>query len=307
MTLITRDEIAKLIRPALGALGERPAGYALLGKGDRSGIIIKDAEHRQVYYYSEGQPTAFAPLSLNMSLVAINNPQMEGWRVRLGYPNYRPDVLHILGIDAVAGVAAGGGYTPDEQYNAKAQFLDVGSFLNFRLSPNNPADLSVFVSAGYYYDSSGNLAFFGGDLYDLTDAIGALSSGQHQLAVVSLDVSTGELALATNTAETGGSGDKDAFNESTIVGLTYGDNDQQKGAVHLYYGQTAVGESDIYRQGDPRVPFTRPGAAGGGGIDYFPISLTTTLTIPTNKQVVTGSFTIGTGGILTVNGKITIV
>lgn len=265
--VIKREDIAKAIRPAVAQIGELPGGYARLGKGDRSGVIIKDAEKRLVYYYNEGQPTAYAPLSLNLSIVSINNPAYEGWRVRLGYPNYRPDVLHILGVDAVEGVAAGGGFTPDEQYTQSAQTVDVGKVLNFRLSPNSPADLNVFVSAGFYYDIDGNLQFFGGDLFDFTATIGALTSGQHQMAVVSLDKSSGELNAVTNTAEAGGSADKDVFNETTITEMTYGNHDEQKGAVHLYYGQTAIVESDIYRRGDPRVLFSRPLASAGGVAD----------------------------------------
>lgn len=263
-TLIDRNQIAKGIRPALAQIGELPGGYARLGKGDRSGIIVKDFEHRLVYYYNDGQPTAHAPLDLNVNLMSINNPQLEGVRIRLGYPNYRPDVLHVLGIEPVEGMAAVGGVTPGEQYISKAQYPDVGSILNFRLSPNNPPDMNVFISAGYYYDADGNLAFFGGDLCDLEATIGALASGEHQLVVVSLDVSTGELVIATSDAVEGGSGDKDVFNTSTIVELTYGDNDEQKGAVHLYYGQTVIREADVYRLADPRVPFTRRGAPGGG-------------------------------------------
>lgn len=265
--VIKRDEIAKRIRPAVAQIGELPGGYARLGRGDRSGVIIKDAEKRLVYYYNEGQPTAYAPLSLNMNIVSINNPAFEGWRVRLGYPNYRPDVLHVLSVDAVEGVAAGGGFTPGEQYTQSAQTVDVGKVLNFRLSPNDPPDLNVFVSSGFYYADDGSLHFFGGDLLDLSTVVSALTSGQHQMAVASLDKSTGELNFVTNTAEAGGSADKDIFNETTITEMTYGDNDEQKGAVHLYYGQTTITEADIYRRGDPRVLFTRPGAAAGGTTD----------------------------------------
>jgi hypothetical protein len=265
--VIKRDEIAKKIRPAIAQIGELPAGYARLGKGDGSGEIVKDAANRLVYYYSAGQPTAFAPLGMNMNIAAINNPQFEGYRVRLGYPNYRPDVLHVLGIDAIEGVAAGGGLTPEEQYTGKAQYPDVGSIINFRLSPNGPTDSNVYVSAGYYYDDAGALQYFGGDLFDLQTTIDALSSGEHQMAVVSLDISTGDLDVVTNTAESGGVNDKDTFNQTTVVEMTYGANDEAKGAVHLYYGQTTIEETDIYRRADPRVPFAKPGAGGGSGAD----------------------------------------
>lgn len=70
----------------------------------------------------------------------------------------------------------------------------------------------------------------------------------------------------------------------------------------LQDGQTILTE-DIEKNIDLRPIFTPPAST----IDYFPINLTTSLTIPTNKQVVTGSFTISSGGVLTVNGKVTIV
>lgn len=264
--VIKRDELAKVIRPHIAQIGELPGGYARLGRGDKSGVIVKDAKLRLVFYYNIGQPTAWAPLALNMNLAAINNPAYEGYRVRLGYPNYRPDVLHVMGIDAVEGVAAGAGFTPDEQYNSRAQYPDVDSINNLRLAPNNPADSNVYVGPGYYYDADGNLQFFGGDLLDLQGALDLLTgSGQHQIAVVSLDASTGELTYVTNTAVDGGGDDKAAFNQADVVALTYGDADQQKGVVHLYDGQTVIQESDIYREIAPRVLFTRPLPATGGG------------------------------------------
>jgi len=265
--MINRDDIAKQIQPALGQLGERPAGYARLGRGDRSGVIVKDFAYRTVYYYNEGQPTAFAPLSTNVNITAINNVGFEGVRVRLGYPNYNPSVLHVLGLDSGEGLDAVGGLTPAEQLVTKAQYPDVGSLINFRLSPNNPIDTTVFVNGGFYYDDTGALQYFGGDSIDLAATIAALASGEHQMAVIALNVSTGDLGIVVNTAATGT--DKELFDQVTIIDMTYDTYDLAKGAVHLYYGQTSVVEDDIYRLFDPRVLFTRPGAGGGGGGDIL--------------------------------------
>ena len=55
--------------------------------------------------------------------------------------------------------------------------------------------------------------------------------------------------------------------------MSYGEADLPVGIVHLYEGQTAVVEADIYRDIDPRVLFTRPGAGGATSSDLSPLIL----------------------------------
>lgn len=258
----SREDIAKQIRPALGQLGELPAGFARLGFGDGSGRIVADFSKRLVYYFGSGQSTAAAPLARSESIVAYNNPSLEGMRVRLGYPNYDPTRLHIMGIDSGEGLDAVGGITPQEQLASGSLYPDVGRIINLRLAPNSPNDSSVFVNAGWYWNADGDPAWFGGDTFDLAADIAALD-GEHQMAVICLDLASGELKRVLSAAEAGDDDSKTLLDATTAEDLSYGAADLPVGIVHLYDGQTAVVEADIYRDIDPRVLFTRPGAGGG--------------------------------------------
>ena len=81
--------------------------------------------------------------------------------------------------------------------------------------------------------------------------------------------------------------------------LPSADSDKyEAGYVKLLKGATEFREVHIY-QAQPW--FVK--SAGGG----FPIEITTTYTVATNVQHVTGNFTVGTGGSLTVNGRITVI
>lgn len=260
------DTISQIHR-ALGNVTTRPAGYGYLGKGDSSGQIVADTSNRLVWYQvAHNQPPVTAPLLTTISILAINRPEMEGTRVQLGYPPQQPDKLHIVSLDYGSGLRSVGGITPEEQLLSKAQFPDVGSIINLRLAPNNPPDSEVYINPGWYKDSSGNPAFWGGGSTDtlLTAAIAALASGEHQMAVLYIDNATGEAAIITNTAEAGDSGDKQVFDTTTIMEMSYAAGQVLTGAVHLYYGQTTFAEEDIYRSSDPRMGFDATGVVVGG-------------------------------------------
>lgn len=56
-------------------------------------------------------------------------------------------------------------------------------------------------------------------------------------------------------------------------------------------------------------PAGPPGADGQDGVDAtrFPRVLTTSLTMPTNEQIVVSTFVVDSAGLLTINGLVTVV
>jgi hypothetical protein len=259
-------ESSKRIHKALGSITDRPAGYGFLGRGDNSGEIIANINKRLLYYYTPGQPFATAPLSEAQDIRAYNKKELENTRVRLAFPKEQPNVLHIMGLDTGQGYDSVGGIMPGEQLNSKALYPDVGSLINLRGAPNDPPGTEIYINPGWYINASGNPAFMGGDTTDplLTDAIAALSSGEHQMALILINAADGTFVLITNTAEAGTVDDKDLFDTTTIQDdmTILADRVPTGGIVHLYYGQTEITEDDFYRSADPRTIFNATGAGG---------------------------------------------
>lgn len=263
--VIKADQIAQ----DLGYLGEVVIGYARLGKGDAAKTIIADLAYRKVYYYDQdnSQVPAIAPVVEGINILSLNNPQLAGTRIRIGYPNYNHKQLHMLGFDSGEGLQAVGGLTPQEQLTAKTIYPSVGDITNFRGMAQTPPDLTVFIGPSPYYDADGNYQIWGGSSTDPTafsDLIDALTSGQHQMAVGCIDITTGEPVILTNTASDGTAADKALFDWTTIateIAITA--NYIPCIAVHLYEGQTEITEDDIYRSADPRAAFGKQ--AGNSG------------------------------------------
>lgn len=269
---MNQNELTSRLNKALGRIGEIPAGYARLGKGDGSGAIISSSSDRTVYIY-ETNLAGEVKLSQTINITAfsnldINRITFEGLRVKLGYPPNDPTRLYVTSIESVEGMAALSGLTPTEQKAVAADYVDISRLLNFRLNPNDPQDLNIHVEPAPYYDLDGVWHWFGGDGLDddFTTTVAALS-GEHQMAVVYFDVTTGNLGFVTNTAEAGGAADKDIFDGTTAEELTYAAGYILVGAVHLYDGQVEIAESDIYRAFDVRVIFPTPTSGGGGTED----------------------------------------
>lgn len=262
--VIKADELTK----DLGILGEVVIGYARLGMGSGSGIIIADLAYRKIYYYDQdnSQVPAIAPVVESINILTLNNSQLAGTRIRLGYPNYDHKRLYMLGFDTGEGLQSVGNLLPQEQLTSASLYPSVGNIVNFRIMPQDTPDTTVFVNPSPYYDNLGVFNIWGGSDTEnlITDAIAALTSGQHQMVVICLDISTGDLEIVTNTASAGGVNDKGLFDWTTIAtDMTFSDTDLLVGAVHIYEGQTEITEDDIYRSADPRVGFSKP--VGGGG------------------------------------------
>jgi hypothetical protein len=247
---MNRYEYAKALRKPLGHIGEFPAGYARLGKGDGTGVIIADASRRLAWTFQEvGSVPSVYPVDQGIDIRSLNNPTLEGFRVRLAFPNYAPDRVHIMGLDDGEGLSAVGGYTPQEQMNAAQAVPQTANIADFRLSV--VSGLTVQVNPGkYYQNSTGDWQYFGGDTLALTMPT---TSGYHQMQVIYLDTETGDLDVLSNTAELGSN--KDAFGYATIDALTIPDGALLSGAVHCVQGVTDLAETDIYRNADPRVIF----------------------------------------------------
>lgn len=248
---MNRYEFAKALRKSLKHVGEFPAGYARLGKGDGTGAIVADVTRRLVYVFEAvGSVPSAVPLDQGIDIRSLNNPTLEGFRVRLAYPSYAPDKVHVMGLDDGEGLQAVGGYTPQEQLTAALAVPQTANIADFRLSV--VSGLTVMVNPGKYYQrSTGAWKHFGGDTITLTMPT---TSGYHQMQVVALDTEDGDLNVVSNTAEVGTN--KDLYDLSTIAGMTIPDGYLPCGAVHCMNGVTNLDETThIYRTADPRVMF----------------------------------------------------
>jgi hypothetical protein len=247
---MNRYDYAKALRKSLKHVGEFPAGYARLGKGDGTGTIIADASRRLVYVFETvGSVPSAVPLDQGIDIRSLNNPTLEGFRVRLAYPSYAPDRVHVMDLDDGEGLQALGGFTPQEQLNAAQATPQTANMADFRLSV--VSGLTVQVNPGKYFQrSTGKWQYFGGDTIALTMPT---TSGYHQMQVVALDTEDGDLDVVSNTAEVGTN--KDLYDLSTIAGMTIPDGYLPCGAVHCLNGVTDLAETDIYRNADPRVMF----------------------------------------------------
>ena len=247
---MNRYEYAKALRKGLKHVGEFPAGYARLGKGDGAGTIVADVTRRLVYVFEAvGSVPSAVPLDQGIDIRSLNNPTLEGFRVRLAYPSYAPDKVHVMGLDDGEGLQAVGGYTPQEQLTAALAVPQTANIADFRLSV--VSGLTVMVNPGKYYaHATGDWTYFGGDTIGLTMPT---TSGYHQLQLVCLDTDAGALAVVSNTAEAGSN--KDVFGNTTIDALVIPDGYLPCGAVHCTQGVTSLAETDIYRTADPRVMF----------------------------------------------------
>ena len=259
------DNMTAQIHKALNNVTTRPAGYAYLGRGDNSGVIVADPNRRTCWTYTLNQPPVPVPLVTSLNILVVNRPEMEGTRVQLGYPPQKPNVLHIVDFDYGEGLDSVGGITPEEQFLAASKYVDSGSLINLRGAPNDPADGEVYINPGWYITDSGKPGWWGGDSSDTlcTTARAALGSGEHQMAVLVIDGATGLPGIALSPAEAGGVNDKQVFDNTTIADMTFADNLTPAVAVHLYFGQTVITEDDIYRSADPRIVFRNTGASTG--------------------------------------------
>lgn len=249
------NELSAAIRRTLGKVGAIPAGYARLGKGDGSGVILRAIEDRTCYYHEwNGAIPSYAPLAQELNLMSFNSAYLEGVRIRMGYPSYAPDTLHILGIENGEGLKALGGLLPHEQFSAMGLNINLSNIVPLRCGATTPASTSIIINAGMYYDpvTPAN-RILGTTTFDLASAISSLSSGTHCMAVIYLNKSTGIISNLVSSAVLGT--DKSEFGGGTFSSLILYPHWQALSLIHLYFGQTAITETDFYRDIDPRLLF----------------------------------------------------
>jgi hypothetical protein len=230
---------------------------AYLGKGDGSGEILATtaAYPRSVWCYqntTEGRTVFTAVLSAACGIPYQDNPAYEGSAITIGYaPNSR--VLMVVDSVRLEGGSSTGGTTLVEQQITNTTYVLQNRLMPLYLSPLG--GLTVYVNPSpYYQPSTGSWKYFPGGDY----TVSVPGAGLHQITVVVLDTETGTLTSASNTAVTGTL--KDDFGYYTLQSVTFSPEHLISGAVHAYNGQTAISETDIYRDVDGRVLWTAASA-----------------------------------------------
>lgn len=249
------DELRSAIRKALSKVGVIPAGYARLGKGDGTGTILRAIADRTCYYHNwQGAIPSYAPLAQELNILSFNSPYLEGVRVRLGYPAYAPDVLHIVGIENGEGSQAVGGLMPHEQLTAMTLNINLSNLVPLRVGATIPSGLSVYINPGLYFDPlTPKHRMYGGGTLDLTSVISALTSNTHQMILIYLNRQTGVISYASSTAVSGTS--KEEFSAATYAAIAQYPPWQPLALIHCHNGQTTVEDTDFYRDIDPRPLF----------------------------------------------------
>lgn len=233
--------------------------------GNASGqfIVANPIHQREVYWHSlstENQEVGVAILDGDCNLLYQENADYAANppRITLGYPP-RSTVLHVKGIAKTQeGNAAQGTLTQTEQFIARIGNPFITNIIDFHVQPTDGASTSVYAEAGMYEKPSAlgvKQRWLGGTL-DLSAAIVALTSGQHQLAAVYFDTETGTLGFSTTTAVSA-IGDLPARADlDSISSVTFSPGQLAVGTIYLYEGQVAVEVEDCLTALDPR--FTWP-------------------------------------------------
>lgn len=313
------ESLTKAFAEHTGETGTRIVDHAYLTRGPGTGQLVVDAATRRVYYYqltSTGnvRATGVAVVSTALVLQFVNDKRYENVAVDLGYEAGDPNTLKILRINNTFGVASVGGNTPAEQISNSNAYPVPANAVDLRSQPTAPASQEVQVGAGNYLNDSGDIKLFSTDqtanaTHTLTAQIATLTSGQHAVCWICLDVSTGKLdtVLGTASSAAGTLPSRKEFNSSSAFNaITVTSPLKRIVPIYLYYGQTEIVEADYYRAYDARHPFNPAGSSGGSGITQLtgdvtagPGSGSQAATLATVNSNV-GSYTNAS---ITVNGK----
>lgn len=151
------------------------------------------------------------------------------------------------------------GRTPAEQSADKAAQPTISQLDYLRPQPTGVASLNYIIpGTAFYTQPSTGLRR---SVHDVTGSVstqvGALTSGQHQAAVLYFDTETGATDVATATAVTAGGTlpSRGEFYEFTFAAITIPAYCKPLANVYLHYGQTALTSDDYYRFYDPRELF----------------------------------------------------
>lgn len=164
------------------------------------------------------------------------------------------------------------GQTPIEQAINNALFTDPANLTNMRLEVTGTKE--VLIGKGTYtrpsdsntYQFNETRSGFGTGNDSIATLIGALTSGQHRVAWVTVARETGKIKVVASTAVTAvGALPQRSQLINTIFGISVTATYKRIVPIYLYYGQTDVAEADVYRQFDARLDSTA-GASGGGTV-----------------------------------------
>jgi len=237
-------------------------GVAYLGKLENGKRVIKDKVRggRYVFYTRQLDETVEIGSAILADSSLIPYEEIEdffGVEIELGYPPAKTE-LHVLRITA-AGYASLGGLNPLEQVLRKVSVMNLDRIGVLRLEPTIPSTLSVKIAGEYYYQSPADGAFkrFAEQHHDLSSEVSALSTDQHRIALLSLDLTDNTIKVTLSSIRTHSNIPKrSAWLDSDILALSTGSWRIPIGIVYLYKGQTAIEEIDILRRYQLRPIFT---------------------------------------------------
>lgn len=258
--------IAKRVADALNVVlrhstwtGERDV---LWGNGSGTFIVPNPVQPREVYYHNlpnEEREVGIAVLDSDSNLLyqentvyAANPP-----RITIGYPP-RSRILHVKGVaKTMESNQVQGNASQIEQYLTGIANPGILNIVDLRVRQDDTPTTSVYIEPGFYEKPSalGIKQRWAGGLLDLATPIAALTSTQHQLAIIYLDTESAALGYNLTTAT---SSDAPLPARSALVdisGVTLTSGRLAVGTVYLYYGQTSVTQDDCRPLLDPRLSY----------------------------------------------------
>lgn len=234
-----------------------PEGTAFLG--NNAGKIVPDDElarsRRQVYIHYNNGVVGLAVLAEWVKIPYRDIAEVANFNLPVDLERIR-GVLYVVAT-GVKGIAALGGEVIAEKIESATQFPAAEQISTLRVTAAIPVGMLVWIhgpaivkspvdDSRWYIDPQAKV--------DLSAQIGALTSGQHQLACICYDADAGQFVVVTGTAVAGGTlPSRNTFNIEHVRALPLWEYVPLV-CVYLYYGQTAIEEADFYR-GFPMRPF----------------------------------------------------
>lgn len=186
--------------------------------------------------------------------------------------------------------------------------IDLASFADGLVLPTGNG-LEITIGRVTYPKLDGTIGIYESeDVFDLADSVTGLVANQARWVVIYILRSDGTAHIFDATAITG------TLNYTTHVENAVSEClDSEPDAypyevVKIRAGITTFGTYKALQGRSPNTKdFVRLGVMGAMGGGLFPIDITSPITIPANRQRVESTYTISSGGSLTIDGKLTIV
>jgi len=255
-----RAQLSQHLAAVGNAVGYSKPRNVKLGKGDGTGTIVFSSSERLVHFFEgtlggeiRSQGVALLPSGVGIPLRNSKNNEGLDIQLRYGPGEQYPEVFKLL-KDAYIG---SDGRSPEDQDRDRGLTPALAQLDTLRLRVVSNSNV-VMVKGTYFYvrPSTGQWRTVTDSALDLDGDIDALTSGQHQLALVYFDAETGSLQRVLGTALTASATppNRSEFKDYSVANLTLPAYAIPSMAVYLYYGQ-ALAEADLYRAYDPRPLF----------------------------------------------------